>query len=56
MRANDERAVDRFTRRFRHIEKKLSQANRSFEESSVEEMDSYWEEAKAIEAREKSRP
>lgn len=48
--------VDRFTRRFRHIEKKLSQANRSFEDSSVEEMDGYWDEAKAIEAREKSRP
>jgi tetrapyrrole methylase family protein/MazG family protein len=48
--------VDRFTRRFQHIEKKLRQANKSFEESSIEEMDRHWEEAKSIEAREKSRP
>jgi tetrapyrrole methylase family protein/MazG family protein len=48
--------VDRFTRRFQHIEKRLGQANKSFEESSIEEMDRYWEEAKSMEAREKSRP
>jgi tetrapyrrole methylase family protein / MazG family protein len=48
--------VDRFTRRFYHIEQKIRQANKSFEETSIEEMDSYWDEAKKIEAREKSRP
>jgi tetrapyrrole methylase family protein/MazG family protein len=47
------RTVDRFTRRFRHIEAKLSDANKSFEQSSIEEMNRYWEEAKS---QEKSRP
>ncbi len=49
------RTIDRFTQRFRHIEAKLSEANKSFEQSSIEEMDRYWEEAKEIEAQEKSR-
>jgi tetrapyrrole methylase family protein/MazG family protein len=47
--------VDRFTRRFQHIEARLNEANKTFEESSVEEMDRHWEEAKKIEAQEKSR-
>jgi tetrapyrrole methylase family protein/MazG family protein len=47
------RTVDRFTRRFRYIETKLKEANKSFEDSSVEEMNRYWEEAKS---QEKSRP
>jgi tetrapyrrole methylase family protein / MazG family protein len=47
--------VDRFTRRFRHIEAKLKENNKSFAESSIEEMDRYWEEAKQIEVQEKSR-
>lgn len=49
------RTVDRFTERFHHIESKLSEANKSFEQSSIEEMDRYWEEAKKIERQEKSR-
>jgi tetrapyrrole methylase family protein/MazG family protein len=44
------RAVDRFMRRFHYIETKLQQANKSFEESSLDEMDRLWEEAKELEA------
>jgi len=47
--------VDRFTRRFRHIETRLREANKSFDQSSLEEMDRFWEEAKRLEAQEKSR-
>jgi tetrapyrrole methylase family protein / MazG family protein len=42
--------VHRFTRRFHHIETRLREANKSFDDSSLEEMDRYWEEAKALEA------
>jgi tetrapyrrole methylase family protein/MazG family protein len=47
------RTVDRFTRRFHHIEARLRQADKSFDQSSIEEMDRYWEEAKKIEAQRK---
>jgi tetrapyrrole methylase family protein/MazG family protein len=46
--------VDRFTRRFQHIESRLREASKSFDQSSLEEMDRYWEEAKALEARAKN--
>jgi MazG family protein len=46
--------VDRFSRRFHHIEMRLRQANKEFAQANIEEMDRYWEEAKKIEAREKS--
>ena len=46
--------VDRFIRRFQHIETKLRETNKSFDQSSLEEMDRYWEEAKALEARAKN--
>lgn len=42
--------VDRFTKRFHHIEAKLHQANKQFDQSSLEEMDRYWDEAKILEA------
>lgn len=42
--------IDRFTRRFHHIEAKLRQANKDFAQSSIEEMDRYWDEAKKLEA------
>ena len=42
--------VDRFTRRFHHIEARLRQANKEWGQSSIEEMDRYWDEAKKIEA------
>jgi tetrapyrrole methylase family protein/MazG family protein len=48
--------VDRFTRRFHHIEARLREANKSIEDSSLEEMDRYWEEAKEIEKQEKPPP
>jgi tetrapyrrole methylase family protein/MazG family protein len=47
------RTVDRFTRRFHHIEARLRQADKRFDQSSIEEMDRYWEEAKKIEAQRK---
>lgn len=47
--------VDRFTRRFHHIEAKLKQANKSFAQSSLDELDEFWEEAKQIEAQQKRR-
>lgn len=36
----------RFTRRFQHIEQALREQSRSFEESSLEELDRLWEQAK----------
>ncbi|MGZ8530179.1 MAG: nucleoside triphosphate pyrophosphohydrolase [Candidatus Binatia bacterium] len=42
--------IDRFTRRFHHIEAELRQANKDFAQSSLEEMDHYWDEAKKLEA------
>ena len=50
------RTIDRFTRRFHHIQTKLNEAGKSFDRSSLEEMDKLWEEAKGIEAREKTSP
>ncbi len=41
--------VDRFTRRFHHIEAELRQANKDFDQSTMEEMDRYWDEAKKLE-------
>ena len=46
--------VDRFISRFRHIEARLGQANKAFDQSTIEEMEHYWEEAKQIEKREKT--
>lgn len=43
------RTVDRFTRRFHHIEARLREANKTFEQSNVAEMDRYWDEAKGLE-------
>lgn len=46
--------IDRFTRRFHYIETNLQQANKSLDQSSLEEMDRLWEEAKKLEADRKS--
>ena len=46
--------IHRFTRRFHYIETKLGEANKTLDQSSLEEMDLLWEEAKRIEAREKN--
>lgn len=40
----------KFERRFRHIERRLSEEDRDFKEVSLREMDRYWEEAKGGEA------
>ena len=47
-------AIDRFTRRFLYVETKLNDAGKSIDRSSLEEMDKLWEEAKRIEAQEKT--
>jgi MazG family protein len=39
-------ATDRFIKRFKHIERSLSEKGKNLAESSLEEMDSLWEEAK----------
>jgi len=44
------RTVDRFIRRFGHIEARLRQANREFDQTTIEELDRYWNEAKTLEA------
>jgi MazG family protein len=41
--------VDKFQRRFTHIEARLAEQGRALDDASLEEMDSYWEEAKAAE-------
>jgi tetrapyrrole methylase family protein/MazG family protein len=46
--------IDRFTRRFHYIETKLAESHKSLDQSTLEEMDNLWEEAKKIEALEKS--
>jgi tetrapyrrole methylase family protein/MazG family protein len=47
--------VDRFTRRFHYMEAKLGEENKTLEQASLAEMEQYWQAAKQIEAREKSR-
>ncbi|MGE5215900.1 MAG: nucleoside triphosphate pyrophosphohydrolase [Chloroflexota bacterium] len=42
--------IERFTRRFHYIERQLQAANKGFEQSSLEDMDELWEEAKSLEA------
>ncbi len=46
--------IDRFTRRFQYIETKLHEANKGVEQSSLEEMDKLWEEAKKNEFKEET--
>ena len=46
--------IDRFTHRFHYIENKLNEAGKSFDRSSLQEMDELWEEAKRIEIQEKT--
>ncbi len=41
------KTVDKFKRRFSYIEDKLKEANKSLQESNLEEMDKYWNESKA---------
>jgi MazG family protein len=43
-------ATGRFRERFAHIERRLAESGRGFQETSLAEMDGYWNEAKAAEA------
>ncbi|MBU5614960.1 nucleoside triphosphate pyrophosphohydrolase [Geomonas azotofigens] len=43
------KTIERFTRRFGHIEETLHGAGRRMQEATLEEMDSLWEEAKKLE-------
>ena len=45
------RTVGKFTRRFRHVERRLAEAGRAPEAASLAEMDALWDEAKAAEQR-----
>ena len=42
------KTIQKFSRRFRHIEKRLKDAGKDIHSSSLEEMDRYWEEAKSL--------
>ncbi len=42
-------SIERFSRRFGHVESRAKDAGRALSETSLEEMESYWEEAKAAE-------
>jgi XTP/dITP diphosphohydrolase/tetrapyrrole methylase family protein/MazG family protein len=41
--------LDKFQRRFAHVETRLAEQERSFDEADLAEMDGYWDEAKASE-------
>ncbi len=43
------KCMEKFTRRFRHIETVIAQRGTSLAESSLEEMDALWDEAKVVE-------
>jgi XTP/dITP diphosphohydrolase/tetrapyrrole methylase family protein/MazG family protein len=43
------RTVGKFTRRFRHVERRLAEAGRTPGVATLEEMDALWDEAKAEE-------
>jgi len=43
------RTLDKFQRRFAHVETRLAEQDRSFAEADLAEMDGYWDEAKASE-------
>ena len=42
-------AVDRFRRRFAYVERKIQGQGRTLSEATLEEMDTFWEEAKGLE-------
>jgi MazG family protein len=44
------RAINKFIRRFQHVESRLAGQGRSMQQSNLEEMDRYWEEAKRAES------
>lgn len=42
-------AVERFLKRFAHVEARIKEQGRNLSEATLEEMDLYWEEAKGLE-------
>jgi len=42
-------AVERFLRRFAYVERKIQGQGRTLSEATLEEMDTFWEEAKGLE-------
>jgi len=40
------RALEKFSRRFRHVEKAMAAAGEAMEQGKLEMMDRYWDEAK----------
>ncbi len=42
------RTLDKFQRRFQHVEHRLAEHDRSFADADLEEMDGYWDEAKGL--------
>jgi MazG family protein len=45
------RTTNKFIRRFQHVETRLREQGRTFQQSDLEEMDRYWDEAKDLERR-----
>ncbi len=43
------KTIEKFDRRFRHVEDRLREAGKEWKSTSLEEMDSYWDEAKRSE-------
>ena len=43
-----QKTTDKFIHRFRHVEKRLREEGKTFEETDLQEMDRYWEEAKRV--------
>lgn len=43
------KTIDKFTRRFHHIESRLRETHRSLDDASLAEMDALWDEAKELE-------
>lgn len=41
--------LDKFQRRFQHVERRLAEQGRTFDEADLAEMDGYWDEAKKLE-------
>jgi XTP/dITP diphosphohydrolase len=42
------RTNEKFVKRFRYIEEKIGQSNKSIADSNLEEMDKFWEESKKL--------
>ncbi len=41
------RTIDKFTRRFRHVERRFQESGKSMRDATLQEMDVFWDEAKA---------